>query len=103
MILALTSAMYDRAKLYDAASTIIQQRLLEIQGVGQVNIGGGALPAVRVDVNPTQLNSFGLSLEDVRTMLSHQNANFGKGQLAANHTPARILAHDQLPTADDYK
>ena len=66
MILALTSDIYDRGKLYDAASTIIQQRLLQIQGVGQVNIGGGALPAVRVDVNPTLLNSFGLSLTDVQ-------------------------------------
>src|SRR6476661_5001263 len=60
MILVLTSDTYDRGKLYDAASTIIQQRLLQIQGVGQVNIGGSSLPAVRVDVNPTQLNSFGL-------------------------------------------
>src|SRR5499427_450888 len=60
MILALTSDTYDRGRLYDAASTIMQQRLLQIQGVGQINIGGGALPAVRVDVNPTQLNSFGL-------------------------------------------
>src|SRR6266436_4720297 len=103
MILALTSSIYDRAKLYDAASTIIQQRLLEIQGVGQVNIGGGALPAVRVDVNPTQLNSFGLGLEDVRTMLSQQNANLPKGQLAGNHTTADILANDQLLKAEDYK
>ena len=74
IILALTSDIYDRGELYDAASTIIQQKLLQIQGVGQVNIGGGALPAVRVDVNPTLLNSFGLSLTDVSTMLSQQNA-----------------------------
>src|SRR5215467_5534244 len=57
MILGLTSDIYDRGKLYDAASTIIQQRLLQIEGVGQVNIGGSSLPAVRVDVNPTLLNS----------------------------------------------
>src|SRR5213596_2530423 len=103
MILALTSDIYDRAKLYDAASTIIQQRLLQIQGVGQVNVGGGALPAVRVDVNPNQLNSFGLGLEDVRTMLSQQNANFPKGQLADDHSTADILANDQLLKAEDYK
>ena len=103
MILALTSGTYDRAKLYDAASTIIQQRLLQVQGVGQVNVGGGALPAVRVDVNPTQLNSFGLGLEDVRTMLSQQNANLPKGQLADDHTAADILANDQLLKAEDYK
>src|SRR5205823_13522986 len=103
MILALTSGTYDRAKLYDAASTIIQQRLLQIQGVGQVNVGGGALPAVRVDVNPTQLNSFGLGLEDVRTMLSLQNANVPKGQLADDKTTADLLANDQLLKAEDYK
>src|SRR5438093_6677650 len=103
MILVLTSAIYDRGKLYDAASTIIQQRLLQIQGVGQVNVGGGALAAVRVDVNPTQLNSFGLGLEDVRLMLSRQNANLPKGQLADDATTADILANDQLLKPQDYK
>jgi multidrug efflux pump len=103
IILALTSDIYDRGELYDAASTIIQQKLLQIQGVGQVNIGGGALPAVRVDVNPTLLNSFGLSLTDVSTMLSQQNANLAKGQLADDHTTVDILANDQLLKAADYK
>jgi multidrug efflux pump len=103
LILALTSDVYDRGKLYDAASTIIQQRLLQIQGVGQVNIGGSSLPGVRVDVNPTQLNSFGLGLEDVRLMLSRQNANLPKGQLADDHATADILANDQLLKAEDYK
>jgi multidrug efflux pump len=103
MIIALTSDIYNRGQLYDAASTIIQQRLLQIQGIGQVNVGGGALPAVRVDVNPTQLNSFGLSLEDVRAMLSRQNANLAKGQLANGHTTADILANDQLLKAADYQ
>src|ERR1043166_4669276 len=103
MILALTSDVYDRGKLYDEASSIIQQRLLQIEGVGQVNVGGGALPAVRVDVNPTQLNSFGLGLEDVRMMLSRQNANLPKGQLSDDKTTADIHANDQLFKADDYK
>jgi multidrug efflux pump len=103
IILALTSDIYDRGKLYDAASTIIQQQLLQIEGVGQVNIGGGALPAVRVDVNPTLLNSFGLSLTDVSTMLSQQNANLAKGQLADANTTMDILANDQLLKAADYK
>ncbi len=103
IILALTSDIYDRGKLYDAASTIIQQRLLQIEGVGQVGIGGGALPAVRVDVNPTLLNSFGLSLTDVAAMLGQQNANLAKGQLADDHTTADILANDQLLKAADYK
>ena len=103
MILALTSDIYDRGKLYDAASTIMQQRLLQIQGVGQVNIGGGSLPAVRVEINPTQLNSYGLGLEDVRLMLSRQNANLPKGQFADDRTTADILANDQLLKAADYR
>jgi multidrug efflux pump len=103
MILALTSDIYSRGQMYDAADSIIEQRLLQIQGVGQVNIGGGALPAVRVDVNPTLLNSFGLSLEDVRARLSAQNANLAKGQLANNYSSADILDNDQLFKASDYK
>ena len=103
LILALTSPVYDRGRLYDAASTIIQQRLSQIQGVGQVNVGGSSLPGVRVDVNPTQLNSFGLDLEDVRTMLSHQNANQAKGQLANDQTTADVTANDQLLKAEYYK
>src|SRR6202166_1497716 len=73
MILALTSDVYDRGKLYDAASTIMQQRLSQVQGVGQVSVGGSSLPAVRVDLNPTQLNSYGLGLQDVSSLLSKQN------------------------------
>ncbi len=103
MILALTSDIYNRGQLYDAASTIMQQRLLQIQGVGQVNIGGGALPAVRVEVNPRLLNSLGLSLVDISTMLGRQNANLAKGQLADEYVTADILANDQLLKADDYK
>ncbi len=103
MIIALTSDIYDRGALYDAASTIIEQRLLQIQGVGQVNIGGGALPGVRVEVNPTLLNSFGLSLQDVSSMLGQQNANLAKGQLADNNTTVDILVNDQLLKAADYK
>ena len=103
LILALTSDIYDRGQLYDAASTIMQQRLLQIQGVGTVNIGGGALPAVRVEVNPTLLNSFGLSLTDVAGMLGQQNANLAKGQLADDYVTADILANDQLLKAKDYQ
>ena len=102
LILALTSDVYGRGELYDAASTIIQQRLLQLEGVGQVNIGGGALPAVRVEINPTQLNNTGLSLEDVRAMLGQQNANVPKGQLSDEQKTADILANDQLLKAKDY-
>jgi multidrug efflux pump len=103
MIIALTSDIYSRGQLYDAASTIMQQRLLQIEGVGQVNVGGGALPAVRVEINPTQLNNTGLTLEDVRAMLSQQNANIAKGQLSDGNTTADILANDQLLKAKDYE
>jgi len=102
MILALTSSVYDRGKLYDAASTIMQQRLSQVQGVGQVSVGGSSLPGVRVDVNPTQLNSFGLGLQDVSAMLSRQNANSPKGQLVNGTTSADIVTNDQLLKAVDY-
>ncbi|HYW37320.1 MAG TPA: multidrug efflux RND transporter permease subunit [Terriglobales bacterium] len=102
MILALTSTVYDRGKLYDAASTIMQQRLSQIQGVGQVSVGGSSLPGVRVDVNPTQLNSYGLGLQDVASMLSRQNANSPKGQIVNGTTTADIVTNDQLLKAVNY-
>jgi multidrug efflux pump len=102
MILALTSSIYDRGKLYDAASTIMQQRLSQIQGVGQVSVGGSSLPGVRVDVNPTQLNGYGLGLQDVASMLSRQNANSPKGQIINGTTTADIVTNDQLLKAVDY-
>jgi len=102
MILALTSPVYDRGKLYDAASTIMQQRLSQVQGVGQVSVGGSSLPAVRVDVNPTQLNSYGLGLQDVASMLNRQNANSPKGQIIDAATSADIVTNDQLLKSVDY-
>jgi multidrug efflux pump len=102
MIVALTSNVYDRGKLYDAASTIMQQRLSQIQGVGQVTVGGSSLPGVRVDVNPTQLNSYGLGLQDVASMLSRQNANSPKGQIIDGTTTADLTTNDQLLKAVDY-
>jgi multidrug efflux pump len=103
MIVALTSNVYDQGRLYDAASTVLQQKLSQIQGVGQVVVGGSSLPAVRVDVNPTQLNATGLGLEDVRNMLSQQNANLAKGQLANNTTTSDVAVNDQLLQAADYR
>ena len=102
-ILALTSNIYDRGHMYDAASTILLQKLSQIQGVGQVSVGGSSLPAVRVDVNPTQLNSYGFSMPDVASMLRAQNSNLAKGQISGDQTSADILANDQLLTADYYK
>ncbi|MFZ0636140.1 MAG: multidrug efflux RND transporter permease subunit [Candidatus Acidiferrales bacterium] len=103
MIVALTSSVYDRGPLYDAASTVMQQRLSQIEGVGQVSVGGSSLPAVRVEINPTQLNSYGLGLQDVSTMLSQQNANVPKGQISDDRTTADILTNDQLLKAEFYK
>ena len=103
MIVALTSDVYDQGRLYDAASTILQQKLSQVRGVGQVVVGGSSLPAVRVDVNPTQLNATGLGLEDVRNMLSQQNANQAKGQIASNSTTSDLATNDQLQKAAFYR
>jgi multidrug efflux pump len=103
MILGLTSDKYAPAQMYDAASTVIEQKLSQISGVGQVNLGGGALPAVRVDANPAQLAHYGLSLANLQTVLSAQNANLPKGQLINGDTSADILANDQITLAADYR
>src|SRR6202161_4462687 len=73
MILGLTSDKYGPDKMYDVASNVIEQKLSQIQGVGQVNPGGSALPSVRVEANPTQLNSYGVTIAQVQSMLSQQN------------------------------
>jgi multidrug efflux pump len=103
MILGLTSDKYGPDKLYDEASTVIQQKLSQIQGVGQVNPGGGALPSVRVDANPTQLASYGLTLGNLQSVLSLQNADLAKGQISDGIVTADILVNDQISLAADYK
>jgi len=103
MILGLTSDKYGPDKLYDVASTIIEQKLSQIQGVGQVTAGGGALPAVRVDANPTQLASYGLTLANLQSVLSLQNSDLAKGQISDGIVTADIIANDQISKADDYK
>jgi multidrug efflux pump len=103
MIIGLTSDKYGPDKLYDEASTIIQQRLSQIQGVGQVNAGGGALPSVRVEVNPTKLSSLGLTMADLQAVLSIQNSNLAKGQITNGDISADILANDQMSHAEEYK
>ena len=103
LILALTSDTIDRGHMYDAASSILQQKLSQTQGVGQVIVGGGALPAVRVDVNPTLLNSFGLGLEDVRAALANANANRPKGDLENGKRDLEITTTDQLLKPDEYQ
>ena len=103
MILALTSDTYTRAQMYDSASTILQQRLSQIPGVGQVFVSGGSPPAVRIDLNPTVLNHFGLGLEDVRDVLAVANANRPKGQISDGQRNWSITATDQLLTAKEYE
>src|SRR6202522_3882551 len=96
MILGLTSDKYGPDKLYDEASTVLSQKLSQIQGVGQVSVGGSSLPSVRVDVNPTQLNGYGLTLAGVQAILSTQNADEPKGQISDRTTTADIIANDQI-------
>ena len=102
MIIAMTSDTYDRGRMYDVASSVLQQKLSQVEGVGQVNVGGGALPAVRVDVNPTQLNNAGLSLEDVRTALGAANANRPKGWMEDDTRLYALQTTDQLLKAKQY-
>src|SRR5215471_9860977 len=103
LMLALTSDLVEKARMYDIASSILQQKLSEVKGVGQVDVGGGALPAVRVDANPTILNHYGLGLEDLRSVLQAANANRPKGQLADQSHTWSLSATDQLLKADVYR
>jgi multidrug efflux pump len=102
LIIALTSDSVTTAQMYDAASTILQQKLSQLDGVGQVFVGGSSLPAVRVDLNPTALNKYGISLEDVRSVLSSTNINRPKGQLVDETRTWEIQTNDQLRTAQQY-
>ncbi len=103
MILGLTSDKYGPDKLYDEASTVIQQKISQIQGVGQVNPGGGALPSVRVEVNPTKLASFGLAMSNLQSVLSLQNSQLARGQITDGNITADIIANGQISHAEDYK
>jgi len=103
MLLAMTSDLYDRARIYDMASSVLQQKLAQVPGVGQVTVGGGALPAVRVELNPMALNSRGLGLEDVRTFLTSANANRPKGEVADVNRVWSLSTTDQLLKAAEYR
>jgi multidrug efflux pump len=103
MILGLTSNKYDVTKIYDLASTILEQKISQIQGVGQVNVGGGATPSVRVEVDPKKLESFGLTLGSVRSILSLQNSHEPRGQISDGQVTADIITNDQISLADEYK
>jgi multidrug efflux pump len=102
MIIALTSRTLSRGQMYDAASTVLAQRLSQVQGVGQVTVGGGALPAVRVELDPDKLAEKGIALDVVRGAITATNANRPKGSVEeAGHT-WQIGANDQAVTAAEY-
>ncbi len=102
MVLALTSDVYDQGSMYDVSSSIIQQKLSQLQGVGQVQVVGSSLPAVRVDLNPQQLNRYGIGVQKVAQVLSVQNSNRPKGQISNDSYTADIRANDQISKAKDY-
>ena len=102
LVLTLTSDTRDAGTLFDTASSIIQQKISQLQGVGQVLVAGSSLPAVHVDVNPQQLNSYGLGMQDVARVISVQNSNRPKGQFSNDQTTMDITANDQISKAKDY-
>jgi multidrug efflux pump len=103
LILALTSKTLSRGQLYDAASNVLQQRLSQLDGIGQVMIGGAALPAVRVELNPTALFNYGIGLEDIRAALASANANTPKGAIEDHGVHYQIYTNDQATKAADYE
>src|SRR6185312_2626430 len=102
LILSLTSKILTKGEMYDAASTIMAQSLSQVSGVGQVDVGGSALPSVRVELNPRLLNKYGIGLEQMRTALGSANANTPKGHFSDGRTMWEVGATDQLFTASQY-
>ncbi len=102
LIVALTSDTLTRRQMYDAASSIMAQKLSQVKGVGQVFVGGSSLPAVRAELNPLALNKYGISLENVRNVLSSTNVNRPKGQLSRDDRTWEIHTNDQLYKAVEY-
>jgi multidrug efflux pump len=103
MIIALTSKTVPTPRIYDAADSILAQKLSQVEGVGQVTVGGGARPAVRVEANPELLNSLGISMEQVRSALGSANANRPKGALADSRGTMGLETTDQLLRAREYR
>ncbi len=103
MLLSLTSDTLPFSQMYDAADTVIAQKLMQLEGVGDVFVGGGSQPAVRVDLNPQQLAHYNLNLEQVRSAISAMNADRPKGSVWNDSTKWQIEANDQVKTARDYK
>jgi multidrug efflux pump len=103
LVLGVQSDIYDVPALYDEASTVIEQRISQISGVGEVLVVGASLPAVRIELNPAQLASYGISLPAVQQIVAGQNSNLAKGQLSDGNVTADILANDQISKAADYR
>jgi multidrug efflux pump len=102
MVLALTSKTMTQGQMYDAASNILAQRLSQLSGIGNVNIGGSSLPAVRVELNPQALYKYGIGLDDVRAALASANANSPKGTIDDGERRFQIYTNDQANVAADY-
>ena len=103
MIIALTSDTMDQGQMYDAASTILQQKLSQVQGIGQVSVGGSSLPAVRVELNPMALNKYGIGLDQVRNALTGTNANRPKGFVESGDRQWQVFTDDQAKKAEQYR
>ncbi len=103
LILALTSRTLSPGQIYDAASTIVAQKISQVRGVGQARVGGSSLPAVRVELNPTTLNKYGIALDTVRTALQNTNANRPKGFVEEDDKHWQIYTNDQAREADEYR
>ena len=103
LILVLTSPTRTQGQLYDAASNILQQRLSQLSGIGEVDVSGSSLPAVRVELNPDALFKYGIGLEDVRAALASANANSPKGAIENNSTHFQIYTNDQASHAEQYR
>jgi multidrug efflux pump len=102
-MLALTSDILTKGQMYDAASSIMAQKLAQVSGVGQVVVGGSALPGVRIELNPNALNKYGIGFEQVRGVLASSNANTPKGHFSDDHRMWEVGANDQLFKAIDYE
>jgi len=103
VILALTSETLTQGQLYDAASNVLQQKLSQVTGVGQVVLGGSSLPAVRVEINPDALSKYRIGLESVRAALAAANANAPKGAIEVGERRYQLYTNDQSRVADDYR
>ncbi len=103
MVLTLTSDTLTRGNLYDAASTVLAQKLSQIEGIGEATVGGGSLPAVRVELIPQALNKYGIGLEDVGAALSGANAHSPKGAIDVGEQRYQVYANDQAVKADQYR